>query len=667
MIRTYIYGVPNGFDFYEKDAVVNDYFKGFYISSRHGRRFVVNRRNNGETIYSYIRYGLREVKRQPLHSFFGMSVVIENHQYCPNFKRLLGWFDYLFDKILSERKIFIIADDDAIQYQIGKFEENVADVDWIKSNLPNIFSDGGQTEILSYDSSFTNGKTGQVLNFNNPVTDKQILSAFKDYCWVSINSDIVEKEIVDEKINKTTPLIELDYGELNTILNEHSQQLLPVAIDISKGVVSDLEKMQKSISEISEKLSAFIPTIVDTEEQSNFVELEQKYYRLEENVKSLLAKMAEQITQNNSTSEMQYCYVCKQYKPLSSFVSPTSTKCIDCETKIINETKEKTLKCNACGKQKPLTEFKNPQIALCTSCKQRQENIQWIVILIAIALLCIILGVFLFSSGDSKQEVDAPAVPAIKNQTNVIGNQNNFVDENKFMDFLKKQDIDNAYKYLKGKSDEKIYQQNLKKAIEDILWDIIEAPNEGKDTKQYNLSIYKLEHKPIFDYVGFTDEEFAQWKENVVIDYLRMQEILGKSSISEQEYEIAVNILDKYSERYDNELKEILKTRIAPIQMTQDNRIAKSLTITYTGQDGKPKVESFILGERRDVKTLNIPQISGKVFVNISFPGGIIKVKKEGTRDKVQKNRLTIEAENNQIIYCGNLEITIRMATFKTA
>ena len=50
MIKTYIYGVPNGFDFYEKDAGLNDYFKGFYISSRRGRRLMVNRRNNGVTI-----------------------------------------------------------------------------------------------------------------------------------------------------------------------------------------------------------------------------------------------------------------------------------------------------------------------------------------------------------------------------------------------------------------------------------------------------------------------------------------------------------------------------------------------------------------------------------------------------------------------------------------
>ena len=84
MIRTYIYGVPRGFDFYEKDAMLNEYFKKFYISSRRGKRLVINRRSNGDTIYSYLRYGLREVERQPLNSFFGMSVVVDGYRYCPD-------------------------------------------------------------------------------------------------------------------------------------------------------------------------------------------------------------------------------------------------------------------------------------------------------------------------------------------------------------------------------------------------------------------------------------------------------------------------------------------------------------------------------------------------------------------------------------------------------
>ena len=95
-MRTYIYGVPQGFDFYEKDVQFTDYFKSFYISSRRGRRFLINRKENGETIYTYLRYGMKEVCRQPQHAFFGMSVVMENGTYCPDFKIVLEYFEYLF-------------------------------------------------------------------------------------------------------------------------------------------------------------------------------------------------------------------------------------------------------------------------------------------------------------------------------------------------------------------------------------------------------------------------------------------------------------------------------------------------------------------------------------------------------------------------------------------
>ena len=60
MFNTYIYGTPLGFDFFEDISSLKDYFKGLYISTRKGRRLMVNRRDNGETFYNYLRYGLAE-------------------------------------------------------------------------------------------------------------------------------------------------------------------------------------------------------------------------------------------------------------------------------------------------------------------------------------------------------------------------------------------------------------------------------------------------------------------------------------------------------------------------------------------------------------------------------------------------------------------------------
>ena len=232
MIKTFIYGVPRGFDFYEKDAELNDYFKGFYISSRRGRRLMINRRENGDTIYSYLRYGLKEVDRQPLHSFFGMSLVVDNYQFCPNFKVLLEWFDYLFNKLVNEHSLIKKNEDGILHYVVHKFDENSADVEWLKSNLPNILTQAGQTEIANYDNSFIDGKAGQVVSFNNPVGENRLLETFRKYRWLSISSEIVERQ----DITSGDPIeIELNFEELNGKLNEFNQQLLPIAVDISKG------------------------------------------------------------------------------------------------------------------------------------------------------------------------------------------------------------------------------------------------------------------------------------------------------------------------------------------------------------------------------------------------------------------------------------------------
>ena len=69
MFNTYIYGTPLGFDFNEDIASLKEYFKGLYISSRKGRRLMVNRCDNGETFYNYLRYGLAEKEGRP-NSFF---------------------------------------------------------------------------------------------------------------------------------------------------------------------------------------------------------------------------------------------------------------------------------------------------------------------------------------------------------------------------------------------------------------------------------------------------------------------------------------------------------------------------------------------------------------------------------------------------------------------
>ena len=288
MIRTYIYGVPRGFDFYEKDAMLNEYFKKFYISSRRGKRLVINRRSNGDTIYSYLRYGLREVERQPLNSFFGMSVVVDGYRYCPDFKMLMERFDRLFETILNRKQLFQENEEGIIQYQVDRFENNRATVEWIKEALSVIFSKNDEENVVSYDESFAKGEIGQVITFNRMVTESQVLTAFKKYSWVSIVNDVVDEGCVtDATTDRDDSVIELDFDELENTLNDLNQQLLPIAVDIHKAFATDLDGMKRQVEEILEKLSAFIPMLQEVEEKA-FKDLEEKYIALLESLNLLI-------------------------------------------------------------------------------------------------------------------------------------------------------------------------------------------------------------------------------------------------------------------------------------------------------------------------------------------------------------------------------------------
>lgn len=265
-MRTYIYGVPQGFDFYEKDVQFTDYFKSFYISSRRGRRFLINRKDNGETIYTYLRYGMKEVCRQPQHAFFGMSVVMENGTYCPDFKIVLEYFEYLFERFVTEHSVIKQNEEGVLEYTVRKFEERPDDVDWLKTNLPNIFT-AGRTRTEHYDSSFAMGSLGQVVSFVKPIGESQLQDAFRKYTWLSISSDIVDKPVLKEE---TSSQIELDLQELIQGLHAFNAFLLPIAANPTRENARDLEQIYRKVSEILLNLSRYVPTIEDAEENSAF-------------------------------------------------------------------------------------------------------------------------------------------------------------------------------------------------------------------------------------------------------------------------------------------------------------------------------------------------------------------------------------------------------------
>lgn len=627
MIKTFIYGVPHGFDFYEKDAELNDYFKGFYISSRRGRRLMINRRENGDTIYSYLRYGLKEVDRQPLHSFFGMSLVVDNYQFCPNFKVLLEWFDYLFNKLVNEHSLIKKNEDGILHYVVHKFDENAADVEWLKSNLPNILTQAGQTEIVNYDNSFVDGKAGQVVSFNNPVGENRLLETFKKYRWLSISSEIVERQ----DVTSGEPIeIELNFEELNGKLNEFNQQLLPIAVDISKGSYADLKRMTDEVQEISTSLTKYIPTIDDPEEKEKFGGLDSKYDSLKGSIGTLLSKFTtstKPLPPQPPIQETQYCFSCKQNKPLSHFRSSDATKCLECEEQDRRRTGTNVSKgyktCISCGKKKPTRFFNQIGTDICDDCAKAQKpkpvpvqegffdklgkmlmSKGFLGALVSIAIIAgVAIAAINLPKGCSDQNVLGGGERTDATSTNAT-QTGEAVDRQELENLIASGNFKAVFEYVKDKKDADNYKRSLKDVVNRYLWSVVDSSN----TAQEDLTEFYIVNNEFLVFIGFTENDKLAWTE-IVDDYNKIWDILKKPRVTDADLETGYEILAKHSGLFPSEWNQALSEK--PKEVVRQAQITKkeeqtskqetekaSFTLTYTQASDSKEVTVSIDGSK---------------------------------------------------------------------
>ena len=279
MVRTYIFGTPKGYDFYENDNNLTEYFKSQYISSRKGKRLLVSRTHGGVTIYNYLRYGLLDEGGRP-NAFFGMALLTDDGTFTPKFTGIYEWFDYIFDKIVEHGVIFKQYDK-SLQYAISKFSNAVKEIEWIKSNLPNIFSSKAGTEIRGYDNTFSVGFAAEIPCFNISVNEDKILSSFKRYNSIMLSPDLsVEDVTLDwDGLNKKVNAIKdsLLYNISGETLTESHYSLL-------KQYEGEVSNCIKSIKNYTNKFSSHI----GEDERNNASTLYGEYYKCLEKIYKLL-------------------------------------------------------------------------------------------------------------------------------------------------------------------------------------------------------------------------------------------------------------------------------------------------------------------------------------------------------------------------------------------
>lgn len=611
MIRTYIYGVPHGFDFYEKDANLNNYFKGFYISSRRGRRLMVNRQENGETIYSYLQYGLKEVERQPLHSFFGMSLVVDDYQYCPNFKVLLEWFDYLFNKLVKEQRIIKKNEDGVLCYVIHKFEEVSDEVNWLKNIIPNIITkseqaDDVKVEISKYDKSFFVGNVGQIVCFNKPVSEKRLFEVFHKNSWISVSSEILEKEEVNTSRNiADSEVIEYSYEELDEECNKFTEILLSIAIDISCTSVTDLAEIEGKVQKTCINLENYLPTIDNIEEKNKFKNLESKYNSLKDKILTLQSKSTGTISTSTSPQEKNlYCFSCKKYKPLSHFRSIKSTKCKECEEKYHIEPadNEGYKVCKHCGKKKALKAFCNSETDICDDCsnikQQKSENsaLQRLkenipltkgFVRISMGLLVVVATIMIIFFSRMKNDNEVHGIARI-DSTQIVKNSSN-VDIKEVNRFIKSYNFKELFEYIREKQDADKYKSLIKHSVNGYLWKIIDTSTSAQE----DIERFYIENNELLEFIGFDKDDKDTWRETIT-DYNQMLSIIKKDKVTEKDVEVGKEILKKHSNlfpsdweaRLKNIPKEETKKEEKKVNVITENKMA--YTLCYTKVNGKP-------------------------------------------------------------------------------
>lgn len=620
MIKTYIYGVPHGFDFYEKDANLNNYFKGFYISSRRGRKLMVNRQENGITIYSYLRYGLKEIERQPLHSFFGMSLVVDNYQYCPNFKVLLEWFDYLFNKLVKEQRIIKKNDSGILCYVIHKFEEVSEDVNWLKNTIPNILTksekaDDVNVEISNYDKSFFYGNVGQIICFNNPVSEKRLFEVFHKYNWISISSEILEKEEANTSGNVTdSGVIELSYEELDEKCNKFTEKLLSIALDTSSTSIISLGETEEAVQKICINLANYLPAIDNTEEKNKFKNLESKYKSLTERITTLKSKLTGTISTDTSPQEETlYCFSCKKKKPLSQFRSLESTRCKECEEKDYEkrDVNDDYKVCKSCGQKKVRGAFRNAEIDFCDEClnKSQQETKKSILQMfktnipqtkgfmkIAMGLLllvAIIIGIFFSVKKNNNIIVDNNTQnDTVQTEKKSINNNVDIQEVKRLISSYKFKDL---FEYIKDKQDANQYKSLIKQSVNDYLWKIIDTSISA--STQEKIERFYIDNNELLEFVDFNQSDKESWRE-IYSDYSIMLSILKKSKVTEMDINTGKKILSKHGNLFPADW-EIRLVNIPKEDPKPVNPVNNTIyTLSYTKVDGNVTSKTIRAGKR---------------------------------------------------------------------
>lgn len=192
--KFYIYGVPDGFNMLSGTPEEILYYQLFYDTSKKGREMRINRKANGETVYSYLIYNLVACKGRE-GAFFGMSIAFNSNEYCNNPVALKELFEGVYNEVIlkaddKDKIIAAIDGGNAVgRFSITKFEERQEMCEKIGRIIINNIIGELASSICTIDTSFDNSKEGRILTLPLDADNISISQALRSYTWVSLSSE----------------------------------------------------------------------------------------------------------------------------------------------------------------------------------------------------------------------------------------------------------------------------------------------------------------------------------------------------------------------------------------------------------------------------------------------------------------------------------------------
>lgn len=638
-VKTYVYGTPLGFNFYEDDSQYKDYFKGFYISSREGRRLMVNRRDNGETSYNFLCYRINEFGNRP-NAFFGMSFIIGDYEYCADFNKIYSWFDFLFEKIIEQGNI-VKKTESGLQFGVSHFSDDVSATEWIKSNIPNILS---QIQILKYDNSFSEAKNGRIAQFSLQENNVNVLKAFKQQRWVCLSSSY--------KANNDCP--ELAFGDLKDLINDANEQLVSIVANPEEKQVTLLKQIHNSIKENYLLITEYIKKTTDEDSKKEFSDLGQKYYDMLENNLPQIAKILQEKLGLKKTpdEERRVCTKCGREKPISAFAKGDSI-CLECRNS--QSPKEEKKVCTKCGKEKPISSF-SPGDSICIECRNRKEKdfvfpLRYIYAGLATVgiIVIVVISVWLFirhtDPNPSTLKEDDPVV---------VVSPTGKVQESTYISFIGSRDYEGAYNYIHDKTDYASYVTRLKNDYEQYLLSL--TSNQ--------IRTEMITHDGLWQAIGIDQNAWNKY----VADVDKINQYLTKATISKSERSVCKTLIDSYKIGIYKDKAIAWEAKLNKIPLTAETPTPikpQTIKVVLFGSDFT-KIREYEITTQRNIEVQKFG-VGGYVDVYCSTApkcisgNGVEAKKQQGTQPPYRIKPINA---GEWVYQCDDAQITIKTKKF---